>query len=196
MLSPVPTEFNESSQLIESPVIDEPSFHQFGFAGGIVTSLRDGVDNRFTVVSWTYVLLSSLCEQFLSKPIEALCCEYIVVQMNLTMWFISFLCKYFIEIYLIIFSLCVIYFTVLQIYCNFSNYGVLLQAIVAVYQLYVCCNTSNVDHNGAIVRINCGAEKWRSIVMKWYCYEVLLSWSVIVMKCYEVIVMKCFCCNS
>jgi hypothetical protein len=50
LLSPVPTEFNESSQLIESLVTEEPSFQQFGYAGSVVTSLRDEVNNRFTAV--------------------------------------------------------------------------------------------------------------------------------------------------
>jgi hypothetical protein len=50
LLSPVPTEFNESSQLIESLVVEEPSFQQFGYAGSVITSLKDEVNNRFTAV--------------------------------------------------------------------------------------------------------------------------------------------------
>lgn len=55
LLSPVPTEFSELSQMIESSVVDEPSFQQLGCSSGVVVSLRDEVANRFSVVSGIFV---------------------------------------------------------------------------------------------------------------------------------------------
>lgn len=51
MLSPVPTEFNESSQLLETSLTDEPSFQQHApsLPATLVTALRDAVGNRFSV---------------------------------------------------------------------------------------------------------------------------------------------------
>jgi hypothetical protein len=55
LLSPVPTEFSELSQMIESSVVDEPSFQQLGCSSSVVVSLRDEVANRFSVVSGLFV---------------------------------------------------------------------------------------------------------------------------------------------
>jgi len=54
-MSPVPTELNESSQLIEQSMLDEPSIQTSGYlAGGsqcgMVVGLRDNVNSRFTIV--------------------------------------------------------------------------------------------------------------------------------------------------
>jgi len=56
MLSPVPTDFNESSHLLESSIVDgDASFQHSSFTSssvvvGSVVALSDPVQNRFTVV--------------------------------------------------------------------------------------------------------------------------------------------------
>jgi len=53
-MSPVATELNESSQLIEQSMIDEPSIQTTGYLAsghcGMVAGLRDNVQSRFTIV--------------------------------------------------------------------------------------------------------------------------------------------------
>ena len=49
MLSPVPTEFNESSQLLETSVTEELSFQHKYQPATLITALRDPVANRFSV---------------------------------------------------------------------------------------------------------------------------------------------------
>ena len=53
-MSPVPTELNESSQLIEQSMMDEPSIQTSGYLPGshcgVVAGLRDNVHSRFTIV--------------------------------------------------------------------------------------------------------------------------------------------------
>jgi len=53
-MSPVPTDLNESSQLIEQSMMDEPSIQSSGYLAsghcGMVAGLRDNVQSRFTIV--------------------------------------------------------------------------------------------------------------------------------------------------
>ena len=51
MLSPVPTEFNESSQLMENSLTDELSFQQSSSSSPatLISSIRDAVGHRFCV---------------------------------------------------------------------------------------------------------------------------------------------------
>jgi len=55
LMSPVPTELNESSQLIEQSLLDEPSLPTSGCLAashcGMVAGLHDNVQSRFTIVS-------------------------------------------------------------------------------------------------------------------------------------------------
>ena len=58
-MSPVPTEFNESSQLIEQSMMDEPSIQTSGYLagihGGLIAGLQDSVESRFTIVRYSSV---------------------------------------------------------------------------------------------------------------------------------------------
>jgi len=61
-MSPVPTNLNESSQLIEQSMLDEPSIPTSGYMAGshcgMVAGLRDNVQSRFTIVRHVYSLFS------------------------------------------------------------------------------------------------------------------------------------------
>ena len=50
MLSPVPTELSDTSEILEGSISADLSFHG-SVATGSIASLRDPVDNRITVVS-------------------------------------------------------------------------------------------------------------------------------------------------
>jgi len=63
-MSPVPTELNESSQVIEQSMLDEPSLPTSGYLAsghcGMVAGLRDNVQSRFTIVRYFSDCLSVL----------------------------------------------------------------------------------------------------------------------------------------
>jgi len=57
-MSPVPTELNESSQLIEQSMMDEPSIQTSGYLAGshcgMIAGLHDNVQSRFTIVRYFF----------------------------------------------------------------------------------------------------------------------------------------------
>ncbi|KAK2177862.1 hypothetical protein NP493_574g00012, partial [Ridgeia piscesae] len=74
LLSPVPTEFNDSSQLLDVSLTDELSF-QLGDSQGCISGLRDPVDYRFTLELRDGSMYRVSLPKLTTLPIIQLCME-------------------------------------------------------------------------------------------------------------------------
>ncbi|KAI0221452.1 Anaphase-promoting complex subunit 1 [Lamellibrachia satsuma] len=74
LLSPVPTEFNDSSQLLDISLTEELSF-QLGDSQGCISGLRDPVDHKFTLELRDGAMYRISLPKLTKLPIIQLCME-------------------------------------------------------------------------------------------------------------------------